>query len=192
MIIVFNASNWYIYSRIKFYLTWQLGERLANIASAIAFGLDAEKILKVEEDQRAYKEIKNLLGNVKEDNELADLGTIFLDEIGEISPTIQAKLLRVLEEKRFNRVGGVETIQVDTRVIAATNKDLEQNVKVGKFREDLHFRLNVFPIWIPPLRKRREDITLLVEYFLIKYHYGRRKLLAVLMDQLINYDWPGM
>jgi len=123
--------------------------------------------------------------------ELADLGTIFLDEIGEISPTIQAKLLRALEEKKFNRVGGVETIEVDTRVIAATNRNLEQNVKAGKFREDLYFRLNVFPIWIPPLRERREDVSLLVEYFLNKYHYQGRKLLPELMDQLINYHWPG-
>ena len=123
--------------------------------------------------------------------ELADLGTIFLDEIGEISPTIQAKLLRVLEEKKFNRVGGVETIQVDTRVIAATNKNLEQNVKTGKFREDLYFRLNVFPIWIPPLRERRGDIPFLVEYFLKKYHYRGRKLATDLIDQLRNYDWPG-
>ena len=123
--------------------------------------------------------------------ELADLGTIFLDEIGEISPTIQAKLLRALEEKKFNRVGGVETIEVDTRVVAATNKNLEQNVKAGKFREDLYFRLNVFPIWIPPLRERREDIPLLVQYFLNKYHYRGRKLTPELMDQLINYLWPG-
>jgi DNA-binding NtrC family response regulator len=123
--------------------------------------------------------------------ELADLGTIFLDEIGEISPTIQAKLLRVLEEKKFNRVGGVETIQVDTRVIAATNKNLEQNVKTGRFREDLYFRLNVFPIWIPPLRERREDIPLLVEYFLKKFQYQEKKLPADIMDQLINYHWPG-
>ncbi len=123
--------------------------------------------------------------------ELADLGTIFLDEIGEISPTIQAKLLRVLEEKKINRVGGVETIGVDTRVIAATNKNLEQNVKAGRFREDLYFRLNVFPIWIPPLRERREDIPLLVEYFLKKFQYQGEKLPADIMDQLINYHWPG-
>ncbi|MGB2770598.1 MAG: sigma-54 dependent transcriptional regulator [Candidatus Zixiibacteriota bacterium] len=123
--------------------------------------------------------------------ELADQGTIFLDEIGEVSPTIQAKLLRVLEEKKFNRVGGVETIGVDSRVIAATNKNLEQNVKVGKFRQDLYFRLNVFPIWIPPLRERREDIHLLVEYFLNKYKYEGRKLPSYLMDQLVDYDWPG-
>jgi two-component system response regulator AtoC len=123
--------------------------------------------------------------------ELAEKGTVFLDEIGEISPALQAKLLRVLEEKKFNRVGGVETIGVDTRVIAATNKDLEQYVKTGKFREDLYFRLNVFPIWIPPLRERREDVPLLVDYFLKKYQYRGKDLPAELMDQLINYHWPG-
>jgi DNA-binding NtrC family response regulator len=123
--------------------------------------------------------------------ELADQGTIFLDEIGEISPTIQAKLLRVLEEKKFNRVGGVETIQVDTRVIAATNKNLKESTKRGKFREDLYFRLNVFPIWIPPLRERREDISLLLNYFLKKYNYQGHKLCKDVMEQFINYDWPG-
>jgi two-component system response regulator AtoC len=118
--------------------------------------------------------------------ELADKGTVFLDEIGEISPAIQAKLLRVLEEKKFNRVGGVET-----RVIAATNKDLEQYVKTGKFREDLFFRLNVFPIWIPPLRERKEDVPLLVDYFLKKYQYRGKDLPSELMDELVNYHWPG-
>jgi DNA-binding NtrC family response regulator len=123
--------------------------------------------------------------------ELADQGTIFLDEIGEISPTIQAKLLRVLEEKKFNRVGGVETIQVNTRVIAATNKNLEESTKQGKFREDLYFRLNVFPIWIPPLRERGEDILLLLDYFLKKYNYQGHKLSKDIMDQFKSYDWPG-
>jgi DNA-binding NtrC family response regulator len=123
--------------------------------------------------------------------ELADGGTIFLDEIGEISPAVQAKLLRVLEERKFNRVGGVETIEVDTRVVAATNRNLEQNVKSGKFREDLYFRLNVFPIWIPPLRERRDDIPRLVQYFLKKHQYRGRALDEGLMDQLTGYDWPG-
>jgi DNA-binding NtrC family response regulator len=123
--------------------------------------------------------------------ELADQGTIFLDEIGEISPTIQAKLLRVLEERKFNRVGGVETIQVDTRVIAATNKNLEESTKQGKFREDLYFRLNVFPIWIPPLRERREDIPILVDYFLKKYNYQGHELSKDVMEQFTNYVWPG-
>jgi transcriptional regulator with PAS, ATPase and Fis domain len=85
----------------------------------------------------------------------------------------------------------VETIQVDTRVIAATNKNLEQNVGTGKFREDLFFRLNVFPVWIPPLRERREDIPLLVEYFLSKFQYEGKKLPSELMDQLDDYHWPG-
>jgi DNA-binding NtrC family response regulator len=123
--------------------------------------------------------------------ELADSGTIFLDEIGEISPAIQAKLLRVLEERKFNRVGGVETIQADTRLIAATNRNLEENVKAGKFREDLYFRLNVFPIWIPPLRERREDIPLLVSHFLKKYRYRGKGLASDLLDQLVDYEWPG-
>lgn len=123
--------------------------------------------------------------------ELADSGTIFLDEIGEIAPSIQAKLLRVLEEKRFNRVGGVETIQVNTRLIAATNRNLEEGVKAGKFREDLYFRLNVFPLWIPPLRERREDVPLLVDYFLKKNRYQGKKLPPDLMSQLTGYHWPG-
>ncbi len=123
--------------------------------------------------------------------ELADSGTIFLDEIGEISPAIQAKLLRVLEERKFNRVGGVETIQADTRLIAATNRNLEENVKAGKFREDLYFRLNVFPIWIPPLRERREDIPLLVSHFLKKYRYTGQEIPSDLLDQLVDYEWPG-
>jgi two-component system response regulator AtoC len=123
--------------------------------------------------------------------ELADQGTIFLDEIGEISPTIQAKLLRVLEERKFNRVGGVETIQVDTRVIAATNKNLEESTKQGKFREDLYFRLNVFPIQITPLRERREDIPLLLDYFLKKYNYQGHKLSKDILEQFKGYDWPG-
>ncbi len=123
--------------------------------------------------------------------ELADSGTIFLDEIGEISPAIQAKLLRVLEERKFNRVGGVETIQADTRLIAATNRNLEENVKAGKFREDLYFRLNVFPIWIPPLRERKEDIPLLVSHFLKKYRYTGQEIPSDLLDQLVDYEWPG-
>lgn len=123
--------------------------------------------------------------------ELADQGTIFLDEIGEISPTIQAKLVRVLEEKKFNRVGGVETIQVDTRVIAATNKNLEQSTKQGRFREDLYFRLNVFPVQIPPLRERGEDIPLLMDYFLKKYNYLGQKLSKEVMEQFKSYNWPG-
>ncbi len=127
--------------------------------------------------------------------ELANKGTIFLDEIGEMSPSLQVKLLRVLQERKFERVGGVKTISVDIRVVAATNKDLETEVKEGKFREDLFYRLNVIPIHIPPLRERPSDIPLLVDYFLRKYSKGKgRKVEGVSEDAmkiLMKYDWPG-
>ncbi len=127
--------------------------------------------------------------------ELANKGTIFLDEIGEMSPSLQVKLLRVLQERKFERVGGVKTISVDIRVVAATNKDLETEVKEGKFREDLFYRLNVIPIHIPPLRERPSDIPLLVDYFLRKYSKDKgRKIEGVSEDAmkiLMKYDWPG-
>jgi len=101
--------------------------------------------------------------------EVAEKGTIFLDEIGEMSPVMQVKLLRVLQERRFRRVGGLEELQADIRVIAATNQDLTKAVAEGRFREDLYYRINVIPIVLPPLRERREDIPLLAEHFLAKY-----------------------
>ncbi len=101
--------------------------------------------------------------------EVAEKGTIFLDEIGEMSPVMQVKLLRVLQERRFRRVGGLEELQADIRVIAATNQDLTRAVAEGRFREDLYYRINVIPIVLPPLRDRREDIPLLAEHFLAKY-----------------------
>ena len=101
--------------------------------------------------------------------EVAEKGTIFLDEIGEMSPVMQVKLLRVLQERRFRRVGGLEELQADIRVIAATNQDLTKAVAEGRFREDLYYRINVIPIVLPPLRDRREDIPLLAEHFLAKY-----------------------
>src|SRR5213079_581714 len=101
--------------------------------------------------------------------ESADGGTVFLDEIGEMAPSLQAKLLRVLEEKSFKRVGGVADIRVDVRVIAATNRTLEDEVKKGRFREDLFYRLNVLPIQLPPLRARAEDIPTLIRYFVDSY-----------------------
>lgn len=127
--------------------------------------------------------------------EQADLGTIFLDEIGEMSPTMQAKLLRVLQEKEIQRVGGEETIQLDVRVIAATNRDLEFEVAQGRFREDLFYRLNVMPLNVPPLRKRQEDIPLLAQHFMKKFAEKNRKtvkgFIPLAMDMLINYEWPG-
>jgi two-component system NtrC family response regulator len=126
--------------------------------------------------------------------ELADKGTIFLDEIGDISPAMQAKLLRVLQERKFERVGGHESIEVDIRVVAATNKSLEQQVKEGKFREDLFYRLNVIKIDVPPLRDRAEDIPLLVTHFLNKYartSEAPKKVAPETMERLLGYRWPG-
>lgn len=122
--------------------------------------------------------------------ELADGGTIFLDEIGDMPSATQAKLLRVLQEKEFERVGGHQMVKVDVRVIAATNKNLREMIQKGKFREDLYFRLNVFPIHLPPLRERKEDIALLADYFLSSLAGGVRLSTAAL-QALIGYSWPG-
>jgi two-component system, NtrC family, response regulator AtoC len=125
--------------------------------------------------------------------ELADGGTLFLDEIGELSLGVQAKLLRVLQERTFERVGGEKTIKVDVRIIAATNKDLFAETKEGRFREDLYYRLSVFPINLPPLRERREDIPLLVQHFLQKLSSPGelKRFNPEVMKQLMNYEWPG-
>src|SRR5919109_964294 len=127
--------------------------------------------------------------------ELAAGGTVFLDEISEMQPALQGKLLRVLQEHAFERVGGTTTIQVDIRVIAATNRDLSQAVKAGTFREDLFFRLNVIPITLPPLRERKEDIPLLVELFVQKYRLEVKKpgmrFTPAALGVLGEYDWPG-
>jgi two-component system response regulator AtoC len=127
--------------------------------------------------------------------EVADGGTAFLDEIGEMGPAMQAKLLRFLEEKAFKRVGGTRDIVVDVRVIAATNRVLEEDVHAGKFREDLYYRLKVIPITIPPLRERREDIPVLVQVFLDHYNREFRKntrgVSAEAMARLLAYPWPG-
>ncbi len=123
--------------------------------------------------------------------ELADGGTIFLDEIGETSPALQAKLLRVLEERQFVRVGGVDNVEVDVRVIAATNKNLKDEIDQGRFREDLFFRLNVFPIKIPTLAERADDIPELAEYFLSQGRYRNRGLSKEVIGLLKSYDWPG-
>ena len=127
--------------------------------------------------------------------ELAHKGTIFLDEIGSIDPDVQVKLLRVLQEKEFERVGGQKTIKTDVRIIAATNKNLEDAVEKESFRADLYYRLNVFPIYLPPLRERKTDILLLAEFFLAKYRAENNKDIkrfsTPAIDMLISYHWPG-
>ncbi|MEJ5168169.1 MAG: sigma 54-interacting transcriptional regulator [Arcobacteraceae bacterium] len=126
--------------------------------------------------------------------ELADKGTLFLDEIGDISPNLQVKLLRVLQEREFERVGGSKTIKVNVRLVAATNRNLEKMVEEGKFREDLYYRLNVIPINLPPLRARGDDIKLLVNFFLetaIKNHKREVIITPQAMDALCAYPWPG-
>ncbi|MEK7400506.1 MAG: sigma 54-interacting transcriptional regulator [Candidatus Poribacteria bacterium] len=127
--------------------------------------------------------------------EQASGGTILLDEIGEMHPSLQVKLLRVLQEREIQRVGGIAIIPIDVRIVASTNMDLESAIKAGKFREDLFYRISVFPIVIPPLRERVEDIPMLAEHFLNKFSIKTGKLISVIsneaMDLLINYHWPG-
>ncbi|MFY9398778.1 MAG: sigma-54 dependent transcriptional regulator [Desulfomonilia bacterium] len=127
--------------------------------------------------------------------ELANGGSIFLDEVSEMSPNLQVKLLRVLQEREFERVGGVKSIRADVRIIAATNRNLEEEVEQGRFREDLYYRLNVIPINLPPLRERREDIPLLVKHFLNKYGKDMNPSLTGFskkaMNLLMQYRWPG-
>ncbi len=127
--------------------------------------------------------------------EIANGGTLFLDEIGELPLTLQAKLLRVLQDGRFTRVGGVENIEVNVRLIAATNANLEELLEAGKFREDLYYRLNVIPILIPPLRERLEDIGPLTDFFIQKYARKNKKHIKGISQEaryiLMNYDWPG-
>jgi Nif-specific regulatory protein len=127
--------------------------------------------------------------------EVAEGGTLFLDEIGELPLHVQVKLLSVVQDREFQRLGSTKTIKCDVRLIAATNKDLEKAVEQGGFREDLYYRLNVFPIYIPPLRDRRTDILLLAEYFLQKFneenHKKVRRISTSAIDLLIQYHWPG-
>ncbi|MGB9698122.1 MAG: sigma-54-dependent transcriptional regulator [Thermodesulfobacteriota bacterium] len=127
--------------------------------------------------------------------ELANGGTIFLDEIGDMSPVLQSKLLRVLQDRQFERIGGIKTIKTDIRVIAATHQDLKLAVEQKRFREDLYYRLNVIPIHLPPLRERKSDIPLLAHHFLDHFNRTKKKKIKGFtkeaMDKLIQYDWPG-
>jgi two-component system response regulator PilR (NtrC family) len=127
--------------------------------------------------------------------EVAERGTIFMDEIGEMNGTMQVKLLRVLQDRKFRRLGGTEEVQADIRVVAATNQDLRKLVAEGKFREDLFYRINVIPVHLPPLRDRREDIPLLAEHFVAKFANATgnpvHTITAEAMALLQDYDWPG-
>jgi Nif-specific regulatory protein len=127
--------------------------------------------------------------------ELANGGTLFLDEIGDIAPSVQVRLLRVLQERTFERVGGDKTLQVNVRIIAATSRNLEEDLRKGRFREDLYYRLNVFPIHLPPLRERRSDIMLLADHFVQKYNevYGKRvrRISTAAINMMMAYHWPG-
>jgi Nif-specific regulatory protein len=127
--------------------------------------------------------------------ELADGGTVFLDEIGDLSPEIQVKLLRFLQEREFERVGGTKPIHVDVRIIAATNRDLDEAVREGRFRDDLYYRLNVISITLPPLRERKEDIPDLAQFFLQRFSLETKKnfsdITQAAQERLLAYDWPG-
>lgn len=127
--------------------------------------------------------------------ELANGGSLFLDEIGDISPSVQIRLLRVLQERNFERVGGDKTITVNVRVITATSQDLEEKIREARFREDLYYRLNVFPIHVPPLRERRSDVNLLADHFVQKYNelYGKtiRRISTSAINMMMAYHWPG-
>lgn len=127
--------------------------------------------------------------------ELAEGGTLFLDEIGELQPALQVKLLRVLQEREFERVGGIQTVKANVRLMAATNQPIEEAIAEGRFREDLYYRLNVFTVFVPPLRKRQSDILLLADHFLEKYsaEHGKwiRRISTPAIDMLVSYHWPG-
>lgn len=150
-------------------------------------------------ESELFGHVKGSFTGASEDKEgkfvQADNGTLFLDEVGDMSSKTQAKVLRVLEEQRFAPVGGNGSIKVDVRVIASTNKNLEREIELGNFREDLYYRLNVLPFQIPPLRERREDIVALTTYFLDDFarKYGRKAptLTSKAIEILESYSWPG-
>ncbi len=123
--------------------------------------------------------------------EMANGGTLFLDEIGDVTPAVQVKLLRVLQERSFERLGGTRSIDVDVRILAATNQDLQQLIADGEFREDLFYRLNVVPVTLPPLRQRPGEVPLLVAHFLEKFNAGAKTIAPDAMEALVTYQWPG-
>ncbi|MEO0106477.1 MAG: sigma-54 dependent transcriptional regulator [candidate division WOR-3 bacterium] len=172
-----------------------LGPRSKGPFIATACGAMPETLLEAELFGYEKGAFTGALSQHKGRIEMADQGTLFLDEIGDVSLKTQVDLLRFLQEREFRRVGGKELIKVDTRVIAATNKNLEEMIRGGTFREDLYYRLNVITIEIPPLRERKEDIPLLLEHFLKKFNVENKKdILGInpdAMELLLSYDWPG-
>jgi len=171
------------------------GDRAAGPFVAVSCAALAETLLESELFGHEKGAFTGAVSQKKGKFELAGGGTLFLDEVGEISPKVQVDLLRVLQERAFYRVGGSEEVKVDVRVIAATNKDLEREVREGRFREDLYYRLNVIEIALPPLRERRQDIPLLVAHFLEKIapEIGREapEVSDGAMRLLVDHDWPG-
>jgi DNA-binding NtrC family response regulator len=170
-------------------------ERINSSLIAVNCGAIPEELLESElfgHEKGAFTgAIRSRIGRF----ELANGGTIFLDEIGDMSPALQVKVLRVLQEKQFERIGGVKTLQVDVRIIAATNQDLEKAIIEKRFREDLFYRINVIPIHLPPLRERRVDIPMLANHFLRKFDKLKRKAVEKIvpeaMEYLLRYPWPG-
>jgi len=171
------------------------GDRAAKPFISVSCAALAETLLESELFGFEKGAFTGALAQKKGKFEIAEEGTIFLDEIGDISPKLQMDLLRVLQERKFYRVGGSEEINVDARVIAATNRNLQDDVKQGKFREDLYYRLNVINIHIPPLRERREDIPLLVRHFIERLAPELKKNITDVDEDalklLMDYEWPG-
>lgn len=172
-----------------------LSRRSGKVFSAINCAAIPENLLEAELFGHERGAFTGAVGLKRGKIELASGGTLFLDEIGELAPALQAKLLRVLQERQFERVGGTQPVKVDIRIIAATNRNLEDSIRNGAFRQDLYFRLNVVSVTLPPLRERREDIPLLVTYFISKLseHCGRRvrSISGKAKACLMRYDWPG-
>ena len=172
-----------------------LGTRLERAFVSINCGALPENLLESELFGHVKGSFTGAVFNKKGMFEVAEKGTLFLDEVGEMSPWTQVKLLRALQDKRIRRVGGTEEIPVDVRIIAASNQDLKKSIDSGKFREDLFYRLNVISFEMPPLRKRKEDIPLLVTHFLKKYCNGMgrqmKRIAPDVIDVLETYPWPG-
>jgi transcriptional regulator with PAS, ATPase and Fis domain len=171
------------------------GERGSGPFVAVSCAALAETLLESELFGHEKGSFTGAVAQKKGKFELADGGTIFLDEIGDVSPKLQADLLRVLQERRFFRVGGSTEIEVDVRVIAATHRDLAAEVHEGRFRDDLYYRLNVINIRIPPLRERREDIPLLAQEFLDRLSHELGRAVSGISDEalrlLMDHEWPG-